>query len=399
MRVALATLVAALLGCFPAMAAAKTSHGRAAPGSAAVSQGFVGVDIDGPMYGPDTTVNLNNQFGSMVSNGVQSVRIAFSWAFAQPYQSMSDVPSSDREEFTDIRGVPTNFQITDQVVGDAARHRLTVLPTVLYTPQWDAKTNPGGGVGIPKRTAPYGAFLTALIGRYGPHGSFWAQNPGIPKVPIRTWQIWNEPNLAFYWPQPFARSYVALLRQAHAAIKHADPGAKVMLGALTNQAWKSLEAIDKVRGAGRLFDVVSVNGFTKRPADVMFYLNIMRRAMNGHGQRRTPLVATELSWPSARGKSSQHFDFNTTESGQARNIATLLPLIGQQRHSLGLAGFYYYTWMGEEDQKALAFNFAGLLAFNYGRVRAKPALAAYRKGVLVLEHCRRKGSVATSCIR
>jgi hypothetical protein len=394
----MATLVAALLCCSPALSAAKTSPKAKAKALPAVPQGFAGVDIDGPMYGPDTTVNLNNQFGSMVTNGVQSVRVAFSWAFAQPYQSMSDVPSADQDEYTPVAGVPTNFQITDQVVADAASHRITVLPTVLYTPDWDAKAN-DNNLSIPKRTAPYAAYLTGLIGRYGPHGSFWAQNPGIPKVPIRTWQIWNEPNISFYWPQPFASSYVPLVRAAHSAIKRADPGAKVMLGALTNQAWKSLEQVDKVRGAAGQFDIVSVNGFTKTPADVMFYLNVMRRAMNSHGQRKTPLVATEFSWPSARGKSPQHFDFNTTEAGQARNIATLLPLLGQQRRSLGLIGFDYYTWMGEEDENRLAFNFGGLLRFYNGRVTAKPALAAYRKGVLALEHCRRKGAVATSCIR
>jgi hypothetical protein len=378
------------------VASAKTSSTTASD-TAPVSQGFAGVDIDGPMYGPDTPVNLDSQFGSMVTNGVQTVRVAFNWASAQPYEKMSQVPSEDQEEFTNVAGRPTDFQITDQVVSEAAKHRMTVLPTVLYAPSWDARTN-RHGVGYPKRTAPYGAFLTALIHRYGPHGSFWAQNPGLPKIPIRTWQIWNEPNLAFYWPQPFASSYVALVRQAHSSIKRADPGAKVMLGALTNQAWKGLEAVDKVRGAESLFDIVSVNGFTKRPYDVMFYLNIVRRAMNSHGQKKLPLVASEISWPSAKGKSPQHFDFNVTEAGQARNIAALLPMLGQQRKILGLTAFYWYTWMGAEDHNAPAFDFAGLLGLRNGHVAVKPALAAYRKGVLALEHCRRKGSVATRCI-
>ena len=42
------------------------------------------------------------------------------------------------------------------------------------------------------------------------------------------WQIWNEENLTYYWHQPFASSYISLLRAAHNAIKRADPGAKVM---------------------------------------------------------------------------------------------------------------------------------------------------------------------------
>ena len=66
------------------------------------------------------------------------------------------------------------------VVGDAARERITVLPTVLYTPQWDAVTT-DNGVDYPREYAPYAAYLTALIGRYGPKGSFWRDNPGDPQ--------------------------------------------------------------------------------------------------------------------------------------------------------------------------------------------------------------------------
>jgi hypothetical protein len=94
-----------------------------------------------------------------------------------------------------------------------------------------------------------------------------------------------------------------------------------------------------------------------------------------------------------------HYDFDTTQARQAHNIATLLPLIGQQRRSLGLSGFYYYTWMGDEVRGNPEFDFAGLLSFSNGTVTAKPALAAFRQSVLALEGCRSKGAVATSCIK
>ena len=148
-------------------------------------------------------------------------------------------------------------------------------------------------------------------------------------MPIRSWQIWNEPNLAYYWKQPFASTYVSLLKVAHAAVKKADPGARVVLGALTNTAWKSLGQIYRIKGAKNLFDVVSVNGFTKIPANVIEFMVFVRRAMAHFGDGAKPLMATEISWPSAKGETSAGFDFITTRAGQARNIATLLPLIGQ----------------------------------------------------------------------
>jgi hypothetical protein len=254
-------------------------------------------------------------------------------------------------------------------------------------------------VAYPRTYAPYAAYLTALIGRYGPRGSFWRENPSIPKMPIRSWQIWNEPNLAYYWKQPFASTYVSMLKAAHAAIKKADPGAQVVLGALTNTAWKSLAQVYKVKGAKNLFDVVSVNGFTKIPANVIEFMVFVRRVMARFGDGVKPLVATELSWPSAKGKTNDSFDFVTTQAGQARNIAKLLPLIGEDRLSLHLAGFYWYTWMGQEDPNSGAFNYSGLLGFHDGDVTVKPALRAFKTGALALEGCKRKGAVATSCIR
>lgn len=396
-------LAAIALAGVLAAAAAGPAAARAKPvKTTPVPQGFVGVDADGPLFNPPPAVDLDDQLGTMVTNGVESIRVAFNWAAAQPYAAASDVPAADQPEFTDAGGVPTDFQQTDAVVGAAARHHISVLPTVLYAPSWDARRNDSryGGFATPARPAPYAAYLTALVGRYGPHGSFWAANPSIPRMPIREWQIWNEPNIGRYWPPPFAPGYVDLLRASHAAIKRADPGAKVVLGALTNTAWSALKSIYRVPGARGLFDVVSVNAFTKLPANVMRYLQFVRSTMNHYGDRTKPLLATELSWPSALGQTTVHYDFDTTEAGQARNIATLLPLIGRDRVALRLAGFDYYTWLGQDAPGNADFEFAGLLTVTTtGTVTAKPALAAFRTGALALEGCRAKGSLATSCIR
>lgn len=363
-----------------------------------VPPGFVGVDADGPLFDPAAHLNLDRQLDQMVADGVESVRTAFSWAAAQPYASWADVPADQTSEFTDVGGLPTDFTATDQLVGAAAQRGLTLLPTILYSPAWDAKTN-RHGLATPRSPAPYANFLTALVRRYGPRGSYWSSHPGIPRLAVRTWQIWNEPNLAFYWPQPFAPSYVTLLRAAHGAIKRADPGAKVVLGALTNFAWKSIGQIYRLRGARNLFDIVAVNGFTKTPSNVIVYLRIMRNALIHLGDGHKPLLATEVSWPSAQGKSPQHFDFNTTETGQARNIAAVLPMLGSMRTQLGLIGFYYYTWVGDETPHAMAFAFAGLWGLKRGVLVAKPALSAFRQGALTLERCRQKAAVATRCAK
>jgi len=168
---------------------------------------------------------------------------------------------------------------------------------------------------------------------------------------------------------------------------------------LTNTAWKSLGQVYKVKGAKDLFDVVAVNGFTKIPSNVMRFMLFVRHAMARFGDGAKPLMATEISWPSAKGKTKAKFDFITTPAGQARNISKLFPLIGSERLALHLTAVYWYTWMGQEDPGTGPFNFSGLLGFHHGKVTVKPALGAFTAAALALEGCKRKGSVATRCIK
>jgi hypothetical protein len=362
-----------------------------------VPQGFVGINVDLTLIDP--WGQLGGQLDRMVSTGVESVRVPFDWASAQPCATTAD-PTCQGGNFTDVGGVPTDFTQTDRVVLLAAERGLTVLPVVLYAPAWDAGSNPEGGFPPPARPGPYAAYLTALINRYGPNGTFWAQNPTIRRLPIRLWQVWNEANLSIYWPQPFARSYVALLKASRAAIKRADRGAKLVLGALTDVEWRSLAQMYRVPGGRSSFDVVAIDSFTRKPGGDIRILQIVRQVMNASGDARKPLIATELSWTSGLHQTSQSsFDWNTTEAGQAHNIAVLLPLLAAHRRQLGLLGFYYYTWAGYEHPQAPAFNFSGLVKddLTNGSFVAKPALAAFRRAALSMEGCRTKTRIALRC--
>lgn len=369
------------------------------PALARVPQGFVGTMLDGPFYYP--SIGQSQQMDTMVASGVQSVRTVFSWATMQPYSNFAAVPANLRGSFENENGVPTNFAGTDTVVALAAEHRMSVLPIVIYSPSWDS-TNPSNVAAPPSRTAPYAHFLQALIGRYGPHGSFWSTNPSIPRVPIRMWQIWNEPNFTAYWSrQPFARPYVALLKAAHSAVKRADPGAKVVLAGLANYSWRYLASIYKVRGARDAFDIAAIHPFTATPARLIEILQKARAVMSKAGDRRKSMLVTEFSWPSAQGKARTTFENATTEAGQAKRIRQTLSLLAHDRVKLRLLGFYYYTWITNESPGAQIdeFNYAGLIRFIDGQGSfAKPALAAFRQTALSIEGCRRKGTVATSCL-
>ncbi len=364
-----------------------------------VPKGFVGVNVDGPMVTPQDNVALAPQFKAMVADGVESVRTTFDWSGAQPYASWSGVPSGQVGGFqSGAGGVPTSFAQTDQLVELADARGLSVLPVVIGAPSWDQSPVHPTVFAAPATFQPYADYLTTLVQRYGPNGSFWSQHPELVKRPIRMWEIWNEPDLSTFWPnQPFAPSYVALLSAAHQAIKQADSGARVVLGGLTNYAWEELPSIYRQPGARGLFDIVDVHPFTKQPAGVIEILSKVRAAMRRAGDGSKPLIAAEVSWPSSLHQTNHVYDFETTPAGQARNIGTVLPLLAANRSRLRLMSFYLYTWMGDEFRGADPFSFAGLIAWRSGRVSAKPALKTFRQGALALERCRRKGRLATSC--
>ena len=114
-----------------------------------------------------------------------------------------------------------------------------------------------------------------------------------------------------------------------------------------------------------------------------------------------PILADEVSWPSARGRHTQdgNQDFVTTRAVQARDIETLIPTLAGDRRRLRLLGFYYYNWAGLEHAGGLPFEFSGLFRFQSGTFIPKPAFEAFKGATLGIEGCRAKGPLATSCER
>lgn len=362
--------------------------------------GFVGMNVDEPVW-PNADVDLSGQLDKMSQSGVDSIRAVIDWSNAQPYRSWSQVPAGDAQPFVNVGGVPTDFTNADAVVKGAAEHHMTLLPVVINAPQWDG-VQFGGQVVAPRTPGPYAAFVRALVLRYGSNGAFWRENPQIPKLAVKMWQIWNEPNVWAFWPQSrkgYYAGYVALLRAAHAAVKQADPKAKVVLAGMPNYSWIEIKRIEQ-HGGKNLFDVVDLHPYTATPQGVITILGYARQVLNRTGGARIPILAGEISWPSSAGKGAVRVGFNigTTEAGQAAKLAKLLPLLAWNRRRLGLEGFYYYDWAGLERRGAEAFDFSGLFRYSNFEFIAKPAYYKYRAYALWLEGCRSKGLLATQCV-
>jgi len=352
-RIAPLALVLALLG--------PTAFGCVCPAGAsaqAVPANFFGMMINGPLDSPKT--DLMAEEGVMRAAGVESQRIPFNW----------DLIQSDRDE-------PPDWSDIDRKVLAAAANGMSVLGLVVGSPAW-ASTHPGTPLSPPKDPAAYGDFMRLCIARYGPFGTFWSEHPEVPAIPIRAWQVWNEPNLSAYFSvQPFAKPYVRLLRAARNAIKAADPGATVVMAGLANFSWSDLERLYKAHVKG-LFDIAAVHPFSGFPANSVKIVRYNRRVMDRYGDRRKPIWLTELTWTSAKGKTKNIHNWETTESGQAKRLAKGYELYVKARRKLRLQRIYWYTWAGY-DSPPNSFDYSGLRHSDAdGHFSDKPALAAFR---------------------
>lgn len=381
---ACAALVA--LGCAPGAEAARGA-------ARIVPPGFVGAN-GGALLGR-ADVDLDAEFAVMAASGVESVRTGFFWSDLQPYRTASDVPAPARQRFVPAGGVPTDFTFTDRVVAAAAAHGLKVLPVVVTAPAW-ARRDRSRSDSAPAGAANYARFAGALAARYGPGGSFWRARPELPRVPIRAWQIWNEPDHDYYWhEQPFQRDYVALLRAARTAIRRADPGATIVLAGFAGRSWDLIAQVYRAGGRGQ-FDVAAIHPYTLKVSNVVTTLRLVRAALAGARDPRRPVWITEMSWPAAKGKVDNPYGFETTAAGMAANLRTAYPLLARRRGAFRLQRVYWESWLTEYRNRHLSWDWAGLRKFGPGRSLSTPAFFAFRSVARTLEGCA-KTTVATRC--
>lgn len=351
--------LAALFSVLVLLAAAPASGAAAAP---RVPADWLGVVADGPMLDPGGAHRA--EWAAIARTGTRIVRVPAYWRVFEP--------------------VPFAFDTAafDAVVLSAARAGLTVVPVLQGTPGW-ASVRSDDLASPPRDPADFARFLERMIARYGPAGTLWDEDPAPAARPIRSWQIWNEPNLTRYWStQPFAPGYVRLLRAARRALRRADPRGRAILAGLPNDSWLALRSIYRAGGRGH-FDAIALHPYTGKPRNVVRLVERARREAARHGDARRPLWITELSWPSSQGITKSTPGFETTESGQARRLRTGLRLLAGVRRRLRIEHVIWHTWLSQEPSEN-SFAYSGLRRVRDGRVVSVPALGAWVRSLRAL---------------
>jgi hypothetical protein len=328
-RILLAALVAGGLG-LPFLSTPPAVARPAVPG------GFFGVVPQSPLGARDF---------KRMHGVVGTLRIPIYWPQVEP------------------RAGELDFAALDATVSAAAAAGVRVLPFVYGTPAWLAATPTRPPLGARGRSAWVG-FLRALVNRYGSNGELWrGRGPG--RVPIRQWQIWNEPNFLLFWrPRPSPSGYARLLRISARTIRTTDPGAQVVAAGLAPVEggmlpWTFLRKLYAVPGVRATFDLAAVHPYSASLGGMAYQVRKARQVMAAAGDGGKPLLISELGVAS---DSLLPTPFNWGLKGQASFLRRAYGLLLGARQRWHIAGIDWYAWqdMSTADPHCVFCEYAGL---------------------------------------
>ena len=172
--------------------------------------------------------------------------------------------------------------------------------------------------------ADYTKGVERFMERYGPGGTFFKDNPGVPKRPITAIEIWNEPNFQYMIPprEGVARAivererealYAKVLPAAYKAIKSRWPTVNVVGFGAGGASKGDIRFIKNVHAASpavaKSYDTLSTHPYLPPIAPEAFYikpwggydtassLKEIRAILAKYGRGDAPIWYTEVGWP------------------------------------------------------------------------------------------------------
>jgi hypothetical protein len=289
-----------------------------------------------------------DQFQRLKRGGVDSVRTPIGWNAIQP-----------------VPGGPIEWGGVDAVVRGATANGLEVLPFLTGAPTWAVAIDHrfASPKTLPVKTAlqrtGWTSFVEQAVRRYGPNGSFWAENPGLPVRPIRVWQVWNEENFKYFVARPNPADYGKLVNLSYAAIKGVDAGAQIVLGGMfatpfeatlkkkPPEAYFAADFLDRMYrttpGIKTKFNGIALHPYTGRWQNLTEKIEEVRTALREHGDANKKLWITELGWSSGPPSSDGSNSFAQGPAGQNRQLKGAFNLLERNQVKWKIQRVYWFS--------------------------------------------------------
>jgi hypothetical protein len=292
---------------------------------------------------------------TLAGGGVQSLRLPINWAAVQ---------SSP--------GAAPDWSSVDPTVRAAAEAGIGVLPFLDAPPEWAVAYEDVGGarapINLPVQTTAqqegWREFLRLAVFRYGPGGSFWAENPLLPAQPIRIWQIWNEENFKYFAARPSPSQYGKLVVQSYEDLRSADPGASIVLGGLfarpkggnarsapgrIKRAWFASEFLEQIYettpGVRGKFIAVALHPYSDSYKQLPVEVQEVREALRRIHDPRRAIWLTELGWSSGvPSPANGNNGFEKGTQGQAHELSGAFRLLLANAASWRVKRVYWFSF-------------------------------------------------------
>ncbi|MBI4429861.1 MAG: cellulase family glycosylhydrolase, partial [Ignavibacteriales bacterium] len=169
----------------------------------------------------------------------------------------------------------------DYVKMAVEEYGITLIPYICYTPSWNStgdSTNFWNHT--PKGYEEFGQFTFDLVTRY--------------KKWIKSWELWNEPDIKEYWSGN-VQDYARLAKIGSQAVRKADSTAIVVLGGLAHNT-NFTRTLFRDLGISPFVDVVNMHNYNETwsgtPNELIIdYINTMADIVQTYGNGQSLWVA------------------------------------------------------------------------------------------------------------
>ena len=322
-----------------------------------------------------TPAEQDSQIALMASVGAGITRVDVGWSALEQ----------------DAKGEYQDYYLDqlDALVNSATAHGVKLLLTFTDSPCWASSAPESlkqGCAGAwwdrgvqrypPADPQDYADALAFLASRYGGH--------------VAGWEIWNEPNLQYFFnSENRAADYVKLVRAAYPAAKAADPATWVVAGSLSEAPVNFVEQLFDEGLAGH-YDAFSLHPYCgdKSPLDPLtpeyvknsFVSGIraVRKILVQHGQADMPIWLSEFGWTTSTIRGQQPWMNGVDEDVQAEYVEQALKKVRDWPWVPVALIYELKDYSANRDDRNS----------NYGLLRydgtPKPAFEAFRRGAAAL---------------